>query len=239
MARITRKEIKHDEFVDSTWRIVERLEQNIRPIIIGGVAIVVLVAVASGVLAWQKARSKAGADLLSRGQAALVAPVAVEQSPQPDAPYTPTFQSEQARYEEALERLSRAAESGGAPGRVAHYLRGVALLEAGRTGEAVEVLERAADRLGDDPTIGGAVRARLAHAYQQSGKQDAAAEIWRELADEDGAFPADLALLELARLHQALGDVSAARDTYNELIEVHADSPLRSQAEEGLAELEN
>ena len=238
MARITRKEIKHDEFVDSTWRIVEWLEQNIKPIIFGGVAIVVLVAVATGVMAWQSSRAKAGADLLSRGQAALVGPIAAEESPEPDAPYTPTFSSEEARYQEALERLDTAAGAGGQVGRVARFLRGVALLESGQAEEAVKVLEDAVERLGNDPSIGGAVRARLAHAYLRTGQLEAAVEIWRKLTDEDADFPGDLALLELGRVHQARGDVSAARDAYNELIEVHADSPLRSQAEDGLAELE-
>jgi tetratricopeptide (TPR) repeat protein len=237
MARITRKEIKHDEFVDSTWRIVERLEENIKPIIIGAVVVVVVVVLATGVIAWRSARAKAAADLLARGQAALVAPIVVEESPRPEAPYMPSFASEDARYQEALERLDEAAGAGGPAGRLAQYLRGVALLESGETEEAVTVLEEAAERLGDDRSVGGAVRAQLAHAYQAAGRLEESAQLWRELADEDAGFPGDLALLELGRVHHASGDVSAAREAYNELIEVHADSPLRSQAEDGLAEL--
>ena len=238
MARITRKEIKHDEFVDSTWRIVERLEENIKPIIFGAVAIVAVVAIVLGIATWQKARARAGADLLARGQAALSAPIAAEDAPRPDAPYSPTFASRDQRYSEALTRLQEAAEEGGGTaGRLATFLRGVALLEAGRAGEAVAPLETAVNRLGDDPSIGGSVRARLAQAHLENGQLEEAAGIWRALADEDGSFPGDLALLELGGVHEASGDLEAARAAYNELIEVYADSPLRSQAEERLAAL--
>jgi predicted negative regulator of RcsB-dependent stress response len=238
MARITRKEIKHDEFVDSTWRIVERLEENIKPIIFGAVAIVAVVAIVLGIATWQKARARAGADLLARAQAALTGPIASQDAPQPEAAYSPTFASQDQRYEEALTRLETAAEEGGgAAGRLATFLRGVALLEAGRAEEALAPLEAAVDQLGEDASIGGSVRARLAQAHIETGQLEAAAEIWRNLADEDGSFPGDLALLELGGVHEARGDTAAARAAYNELIEVYADSPLRSQAEERLAAL--
>lgn len=238
MARITRKEMQHDEFVDGTWRVVERLEQNLKPILIGAGAIVGIVVIVLGIIAWQSARAEAGADLLARAQAALAAPVGGEQSPQPQAAYSPTFSSDDERVDEALQRLDTAVEEGAGPAsRLAVFLKGVALLEAQRAEEAIAPLEQAVDRLGDDPTLGGPVRARLAQAYKEAGDLDRAAETWRELAEDGSGFPGDLALLELGGVHEQRGDVEAARAAYNELIEVYADSPLTGQAEDRLAAL--
>lgn len=237
MARMTRKEIKHDEFVDGTWRVVERLETYIKPILIGAGAVVAAVVVIAGLVAWQRAQANEKADILAQGMAAFSGRIATDEPAEPADPYAPTFESEQQRQDATLERLEKAVDAGGDIGHVAAYLKGVALIRADRANEAIPILEDAVRHLGDDPALGGPIRARLAHAHAAVGAPDKALEIWQELAAEGSGYARDVAMLEVARLQAGQNDGAAALQTCNELLELYPNSPVARKAEDLKREL--
>ncbi|MDQ7007732.1 MAG: tetratricopeptide repeat protein [Acidobacteriota bacterium] len=235
--RLTRKEIKHDEFVDGTVRALRVLEENPRPFLYGAAAILGLVVVVSGFWTFSRVQADKVADRLSRGEAALFATVADEGEARPGDPYQPSFESDEARLQAAVERLGEAASGMGAGSHVALYLQGKALLEAGRTDEAIAKLEAAVSALSGDPTLGPASRALLAAALERAGQYEKAIESWAELADEGSGYPRDLALFALGRCQSKAGQSDEARETLEEVGELYPESPVLERARQWLATL--
>lgn len=232
MDRITRKEMKHDEFVDGTMRLLRVIEENPRPLLWSAAAILVLVLAVSGIWTFLNSRRDAAADLLSRGEAAYFAPVAEDGSARPDDAYRPSFPSEQARTEATLSRLEKAADGFGPGAKLAGYLEGAVLLEAGKPDQAVEKLQGALEALGSDPTLGGPVKSLLATALEQTGQGERALELRAELADEGSGYPRDLALFALGRSQQQAGQTDKARETLQEIVDLYPESPMVSRAKE-------
>jgi len=232
MDRITRKEMKHDEFVDGTMRLLRVIEENPRPLLWSAAAILLVVVAVSGVWTFLSSRRDAAADLLSRGEAAYFAAVVEDGSARPDDPYNPSFPGEEARTEAALSRLEEAAAGFGPGAKLAEYLEGAVLLEAGKPDQAAEKLQQALDALGSDPTLGGPVKALLASALNQTGQRERALELWAELADEGSGYPRDLALFALGRSQQKAGQTDKARETLQEIVDLYPESPMVSRAKE-------
>lgn len=239
MARLSRKEIKHDEFVDSTWRVIQKVEDNPRPYVLGAAIIVGLLLGGWGLWAFASARSARAMDGLTRGLAALEAPV-VDSSqgtqPQPDDPYAPTFAEPNARVQAAVARLSEAAGSSGS--RLATYLHGVALLQAGQAEQAVSSLETAHQALGSDPSVGPAVTASYARALELTDP-NRAAELWSQLvnSDEKSVIPQDWALAGLGRARALAGDSAGAIEAYRRLTTEFPNSRWTDEATSALAKL--
>jgi len=230
MDRQERKKIKQDEFVDWTMRLFQHMEENPRPWILGAVAVIVVIVGGFGLHTWSRHRAEAAADLFTRAQAALEAPLARDEAPKPDDPYRPTFATPEERLAEALKRLE-AAEATPAPlGDLALWLHGEALLEQGKADEAVEELRRAADRLGDDPTMGGPVKAALAKGLAAAGKYDESVALWEELTDAEAGYPGDLAWEGLAKAREAKGDAEGARAAWQQVLDLYPQSPVAAAA---------
>jgi tetratricopeptide (TPR) repeat protein len=232
VARLKRKDMKQDEFVDASMRAVQRLESNPRPVIYGAIA--VLVVIFGAVVIWQVAAGMEArsAEQVARGQAAVMARVGGEEPAAPDDAYQPRFETIEARGRGAAERLD------GASGELAEYLRGAALLDAGETERAVAELEQAAAAYAGDPTLAGPVKAALAGAYGRADRTEESIELWRELAtSETVEFPRDVALASLARELEATGETGEALDAWREIVDLYPNSPLRRDAEQAVGRL--
>ncbi len=230
MDRLDRKKIKQDEFVDWTMRLFQHMEENPRPYVLGAIAVIVAIVGGFGLHAWSRHRAEEAADLFARAQAALEAPLARDEAPRPDDPYRPTFASPEERLAEALERLE-AAESAPTPlGDLALWLHGQALLEQGKAEDAVAEMREAADRLGDDPTMGGPVKASLAKALAAAKKFDESAALWEALTDAESGYPGDLAWEGLAKVREAKGDTEGAKEAWQQVLDLYPESPVAAAA---------
>ncbi|UCF66512.1 MAG: hypothetical protein JSV80_12025 [Acidobacteriota bacterium] len=239
MDRSKRHQLKHDEFVDGTMRVVQQLVDNPRPIIIGVAAIVVVVLVGWGFTAWSSTSKAERGRELARGLAALSAPIVEQEADaKPDDLYRPRYTSARARAEAASERLAELASASGKQGSLARALRGIALIEAGQPEAAAELLGRASNELAQDPTMGTLVQAAHARALEQLGRYDEAAAVWAALLDGDERYPRQLALEGQARTLEAKGDVAAARTAWQEIVDLYKDSPTAAAAREALARLD-
>ncbi|MFN7965144.1 MAG: tetratricopeptide repeat protein [Acidobacteriota bacterium] len=236
MDRVERKQLKQDEFVETTRTLVHRIEDNPKPWLYGAVGVVAVVAV-SLVVNWLiSGQSTKASDLLTRGQAAMVAPVGGE-APRPNDPYRPVFSSEAERAKAAIDRLNEASGSG-VLGESARYLHGVALLESGDAAGAVRELETAASSLGSDVSLGPIVRAALAGAYSANNQHDKALEVYTTLAaDTNGWYPRDLALAGKARAQEAKGQKADAKGTWEQLIDLFPQSSLVTDARSAVERL--
>lgn len=218
--RISRKDIKQDEFIEAAFDAGEWIERHWRTAAAVVAAALALVLVVAAWSFWSDRRADEVSKLLAEGLklytgqagtgAAAVAP----------------------RYAEALPLFEEAARKGGnAPaGRVATYYRGATLLRLGRASEAVPVLESVASSAAQRAVADGA-RALLAEAYAKAGDLDRAQATYRALADAPGAaFPPDVALLQLARLYEEKGRVREARQALQEIVTKYGQGAVASEA---------
>ena len=230
MARgISRKQLKHDEFVDAAFSAERWLEDNWRKVVrwAGIVAVVGLLVLAR--FLWSQRKLEQARLLLSRGldeyqiafEASFGGPDAVGQE----------------GYGRALElfRQSGAKAGNSAVGRLAGYYEGAALTRQGKPDEAIPVLERLVQRA-SDPTLAGAARALLANAYADAGRTDDAIATLRALADQGGGY-AGQSLLRMAVLLEQGGRADEAIEALEELIEDYPVSPMVAEANQMLQRL--
>jgi tetratricopeptide (TPR) repeat protein len=156
--RLTRKEMKHDEFVETAWEAGAWLEENWQTAAKVAAAVVVVGAIAL-FWWWYTTNSKAqAADLLAEGIAAYGEAAA------DDFADTAGVEAALQIFEQSIDK----AESSPA-GRSASYYRGVALIQLGRVDEAIEALEELTSK-DLPPTLAANTRVILADALASSGQ---------------------------------------------------------------------
>jgi tetratricopeptide (TPR) repeat protein len=223
--RITRQEMKHDEFVDFMTRATMIIEERWKEVAIGiGLVFVVIVMILFG-FTWLSRSREAAKDELALAESVLNAPV-LSQGANPSDPLNPTFPTESARAEAALERLEGLAGRRGQIGALASYYRGVALIRLARSEEAEAALQDAMDK-STDPLLTGLIRHALASAASARGDLATAEQRLREMTEaEDAVYPKDVILHELASILELEGRSEEADKLFEQIVEDYPDSPL-------------
>lgn len=221
--RITRKSIKHDEFVEAAVDAGEWIERHWRPVAAGVAAALVLLFLVLVWNWWSGKRAGESASLLSEGIALYEGGTGSAGSTTPaTAP----------RYDEALAKFEEAARKGHGTsrGRAAEYYRGATLLRMGRAREAVPVLESVVGEASERVLADGA-RVLLAQAYAQAGDLDKATAAYRALAGQtNSSFPPDMAMLQLSRLLEEHGKTAEARQVLQDIVAKFPQGPAASEA---------
>jgi TolA-binding protein len=228
VARISRRELKHDEFVEKTIGATHWLEQHWRTALlaVGGLIFAVLLVVAW--VTWSRGRADEARDEFGEGLRAY--------SKAESAAFADSAALEQARV-----TFAAVAENQGSdpPGPAARYYHGVTLHHMGRSDEAAAELGRAAS-LADTPTLAATALVMQAEVLAQSGKVDEAAAILERLvAGENAVYPPSEALLRLGWIHADSGDQERARETWQKLLDQYPDSPAARQVTEILGPTQN
>jgi tetratricopeptide (TPR) repeat protein len=207
MSRISRKELKRDEFVEATKEAEHWLEDNWQLVakIAAGIAVAgILVAIGFWVVRSNRAKSAAlFAEGLGQYQQAQTAGF-----------------SDPAQLEAALTNFDASAKKGGGPvGQVATFYRGVSLHRLGRNEDAIVALLEVAEAETASPTLAGSAKALLAEVFQSTGETDRAVEMLQALIDADPPiYPVDQALLELGKIHMARGEAEQARQDWQRIV---------------------
>ena len=217
--RITRKEMKTDEFVETAVEASHWLEKNWQQVVKGAVALAVIGAII-GFVFWYRAHNRNQAEeLLARG---------IHTYQQAEA----AGFADSAAVEEALALFAESADrSGSAPaGRSARYFQGASLIRLGRAEEAVTVLEDlSSENL--TPTLAWSSEALFAEALAGAGQFERAVEVLETMAaTTDTTNPPGQALLQLARLHQRQGNQEEARELLQRVTEEFPQSAAAMEA---------
>lgn len=235
--RITRHEMKHDEFVDGVANVARWIEDHRSLVVRSAGALVAALVLWAGGQAWWQARQEKALVALAEVERRHHAAVAGEQEP--------VFQRQSAglSYAGREEKFRAVLEASdallakhrfGPAARQARYYRALALRELGRTDEAVAGFRTLLDqRLA--PLQRGLAQVALAETYEAAGRwSDAAATYAALSADPPDLFPPEMALLGQARCLEREQRTEEARALYRRIVDAYPGSPYATEAEERL-----
>jgi tetratricopeptide (TPR) repeat protein len=215
--RITRKEMKRDEFVSAMGRMTIWVEEHAREaLILAGLAIAAVVGfvLVSQFLAQRESKASA---LLARGIEALRAPVkGAEASASPGGV---VYASREEKYRTVVDQMDALIQTypRSRSGRLALYYKGLALLELKKPQDARKVLEEflAGSSSGFAAPM---ARAALARALDDAGDHQKALDLYEQLSKGgDSSYPPQAALMEMGLCLERMGKKDEARKIYERM----------------------
>ena len=221
-AKITKKNMQQDEFIEGVFDFGEWLEVHWKRVAIGlGVAVALVLAF----VAWNAMRERSSQEanrLLAEGIGAF-SPAAGADGQKP-AP----------RFAEALTLFQQSAAAGGSQpiGQVARLFEARTMIALSRAGEAIPVLEALVGV--SDKGLGAEAKVVLAEASEATGNPERAAKLLEELATagKGAAYPQDAALMLLGQLRDRQGKTEDAKRAYADLIARYPQSPFAADAKQ-------
>lgn len=242
--RYTRKELKRPDQFQTFWsRVYEFLKVTTRPLAIGALATVVVIA---GILLYVNLRDKRRAES-SKALAQALRVLNSEITPQledPDAQKetqdadAPKFKTDAERRDAAIKALDKVlADHGGSPaGREALLVRAGVLYEQGKHDQALADYKSFLSK-GPKGHLRALAHEGLGYVHEAKGELDRALEEYR-LITSGGEFYRDRALYNQARVMERKGDKAAAQKLYQEILDKSPTSPLRDDISNRLALLQ-
>ncbi len=218
--RISRKSLKHDEFLEAAFDLERWFEKNWRPVAAAAGALIAVTLLVSGWFWWSGRKAGEVAILLGDGLGKL------EETGDPAT-----------LYAGALPSFEKAAREGAGSerGRAAAFLQAASLVRLGRASDAVTILEPLAREGG---VVGDLARAKLAAALAAAGQTDRAVAAWKDLSSlAESTYPPDLALLYAAQLLEQSGRGDEAKAVIQDLLAKHPQGPANADAQKLLSEL--
>ena len=241
MARISRKELKKDQFVTEVSRTYQFLQQHRTSLLRLMIAVVLAIVLGVGGYLFVQNRKARANEELAHASRVFYAPTTAENQPtEPDM----KFSDEEARYRQAekefaaiAQKYSWLAKLGfGAQLRLARYYLGLSKQHLGQTKEAILELRTLAEQE-QDQRVAPLARFALAGIYAQDGKIDEAEKLYRELADRPGELVSpQMALLTLAD-HLSEKKPAEAEKIYQQIQKEAPDGVAADAAYERLVEL--
>jgi len=228
--RITRKEMKRDDFVTAMGRVTLWMEKHAREVLILG-GLLVAAAIAS-VVVWQflGRREEKASLLLARGVEMFHAQVQGADST--DRPGGLSYGSGDEKYRAVLDQMDALIQTypRSEAGRLALYYKGVALTSLRKPQDAVKAIQ---DFLASSPGNFAApmARAALARALDDAGEPQKALEQYEQLSRGEGAYPPQAALLEMGICLEKMGKKNEAKKIYERITREFPNSDYSQEAQ--------
>jgi TolA-binding protein len=227
-----RHRLKENAFASNTVRVIESMTEYRDRWIMGGAAVVLLIAAVGGFTLWRQHASETGGAML--GIALAIEQAQIAPAPTvPGARQTPgTYPTEQARNEAALQAFQQVAAAYGSSnaGLTAQYHIGVAQLAMGHFTEARQAFEQTAARAGSS-VYGPMARMGRAEVMLAAGQYEDAIKAFTELsAERDGLLPIDGVLMQLGKSCAKAGKTQEAKATFKRIVDEFPDSPYVTDA---------
>jgi tetratricopeptide (TPR) repeat protein len=200
MPGYTRRQLKEDKFAETAQGAAQWATGHRKLVVWVLGLIVVAVLLLAGGLAWRNHQIEQANVDLNSAMRTLTAPLRPAGTPAGD---TPSFTSVAERGQAAAKEFKGIADKYSLvpPGKVARYLRGSALLQAGDKAGAEQEFKTAADF--SDKDLAALAKMALASIYRDSNRQADAIKIYKELSDHPTAtISKGTAQLELAEMYE-------------------------------------
>jgi len=235
--RITRHEMKQDEFASSIGRLTIWVEDNIRLLGWGAAGAAAVVGLAFGGWIWRERGVERAEAAMAEVEGAFVAPLAGEPTASGAAE---TFATAAEKYRAVRERAeSVIRDHGGTPAAArSRYYRALALLQAGDLSEARRALEEFIASEPDHLVVPLARRA-IADIVIRQGSREEGCALLRDLTTVTSpVLPAELVLIDLAGCEAARGERAEATRLYQRVLDEFPESGYASEARSRLQDLE-
>jgi TolA-binding protein len=230
--KVTRHEIKHDEFVTGVGQATIWIEEHWPKVLIsiGGVAALGLLLY--GGWAWRASKARAGEAALAAVETAFSATVGAGDG-------ASSYPTSSAKYG-AVKDLADAviAGHGSTPaGERARYYRALALFEMGDLAGARGDLQAFVDR-NPGHFLAGHAQRKIAETYEREANYGEACERYRKLGDSPPpGFPVEAVLLDLARCESERGNPQEAASACRRIVNEFPDCAYVPDARALLSEL--
>ncbi|MEM7049926.1 MAG: tetratricopeptide repeat protein [Acidobacteriota bacterium] len=231
--KLTRKEIKKDEFAEALGRTVEYAEGHVK-LLVGALAgVIALVLLIVALVQWNASKVRKAGDALEQAMKTYDAPIVAEGETGDDAD-EPSFSDEEARRNAAEVSFQEVVERYGAtgPGGVAAVYLGRISADRGDLAGARQHWEGfLTDHEGQ--LLAGQVRRNLLALDRAEGKQAEVAselEAMMELNPEARPLPGDVILFELGTTYEELDRGDDAKSAFQRLVEEYPESAFAAVA---------
>ena len=230
--RLTRKQIKQDQFVSLVDRSAHWMGQNWRQAALGLGGAVALAVLYWGVTALVAARGSAAATALTRALDTYNAPVGAAAP----ADATLKFATDTERLDAADSAFKAVSSKYWLTSHARHAKLYTARIAADRgdSETAVRLLGELASRRSANPIVRLATLDLVRLRVAKGEGQQLVADLEAMISGKDPRLPRDLAMFELARMWEQEGKPDEAAKLYRKLVEDFPESPYRSDAQQRL-----
>lgn len=237
--RLTRKDMKRDEFTAVVGRGVEYAETHVRTLVyaVGGLLLIIALAVAF--YYYRSGQQGKASQALAGAMKVYHAPVTATgaKPDDPDEPSFPTDAARRARAKELLAKVHQGYSSTDAGDVAGLYLAQIAADE-GHLDEARKLWGDYAD--GHKGTMLGAeARLNLLNLDRKQGKGEAVVKELRSMLEKgDSPLPQDLILRELGATLEDLHRPQEAIQSYQRILDEFPTSTFRGEAQQKITALD-
>jgi tetratricopeptide (TPR) repeat protein len=237
--RLTRKDIKRDDFTAAVGRSVEYAGSHVRSIAYAVGGVLLLIALVVAFQFYRSGRREKANDALAGAMKIYQAPVAPTgaKPADPDQPSFPTDAARRARAKELLARVHQDYGSTDAGDVAGLYLAQIAADE-GRLDEARKLWsDYAGDHQGT--MLAAEARLNLLDLDRRQGKGEQVVQELRGMLEKgDAPLPQDMVLHELAATLEQLHRPQEAIQSYQRILDEFPQSPFRTEAQQKIAALD-
>ena len=237
--RLTRKEIKRDEFANAVGRGVDYAGSHVRSILLAVGAVILIGALALGVRSYLKSREGKAGEALTYAMKVYEAPIDAAAA-KPADPKAPSFASQDARRTRAKELFEGIRDDYGfadAADVAGLYLGQIAAQE-GQLDRARELWQDFVDEH-EGHILAGQARINLIELDRQQGKgQELATRLRGLLEEQEPPLPQDILYHELGVTLEQIGQQQQAVEAYQKILDEFPQSPYRSEAQERINTLD-
>ncbi|HEY4595553.1 MAG TPA: tetratricopeptide repeat protein [Thermoanaerobaculia bacterium] len=237
--RLTRKDMKRDEFTAVVGRGVEYAETHVRTLVYAVGGLLLLIALAVGFYYYRNGQKEKANQALADAMKVYHAPVTATGA-KPNDPDEPSFPTDAARRTRAKELLTRVHQGYGSTdaGDVAGLYLAQIAADEGRLDEARKLWSDYAD--GHKGTMLGAeARLNLLSLDRKQGKGEAVVKELRSMLEKgDSPLPQDLILRELGATLEDLHRPQEAIQSYQRIIDEFPQSTFRAEAQQKITALD-
>jgi len=231
--RLTRKQIKQDEFISLVDQGVHWMSNNWRQALTGLGGVLVVALVWWGVTAFMAGRSEAGSKAIADALAIYEAPVGASGASGEKSTYA-TDAERLAAAEKAFEGVKSRYWLTPQARMAELYLARIAA-DRGDLTQAIRRLGEITSKRSGDPLVRLAMLDLIRLRVARGEGSQLVGQLEAMVAGKDPRLPRDAALFELARVREHEGKTDDAHRLYRKLIEDYPDSPYRADAQQRLS----
>jgi TolA-binding protein len=232
MDRQTRRDLKHDKFVDEVGALGGMVRSNARHLAFAGVGALVLIAIIAGYFYYRSNREQSAQSKLGEAIATIDSPLKVDGQQIPNAKFK-TDKEKYAAAEQQFKAVNRDYAGTDAADVADLYLARL-IASRGDIAAARPRLQAFIDAHSKD-VLASSARYSLYQLRIDGGEAPkVAAELEQQLSGGEQLLPPDSILALLAKAYQVQGNTQKTRETFRRIVTEYPDSPYAADAQRQL-----